>query len=89
MNPHPAKKVSVDLSGNAPMSVSAATAAAMFVAAREALEANGFNTARLDRAEVRRMEREESEPPSMTARPLANVTAQEARRAQRLGVSYV
>lgn len=89
MKPNPAKKIAVDLSGDAPMWVSAATAAEMFVAAKEALEANGFSTEGLNRQGTQHMRCEAHGKPAMQESPLANVSSQEALRAQSIGVMYV
>ncbi|MGP9772191.1 hypothetical protein [Halomonas citrativorans] len=89
MNPNANQSVAVDLSGDAPMVVSAVTAAEMFVAAREALEASGFSTEGLTRSRVKQMRREQMATPVAQESPLANVSDQEAQRARSIGVEYV
>lgn len=89
MNPNANQSVAVDLSGDAPMVVSAVTAAEMFVAAREALEASGFSTEGLTRSRVKQMRREQMATPVVQESPLANVSDQEAQRARSIGVEYV
>lgn len=89
MTPNANQSVAVDLSGDAPMVVSAVTAAEMFVAAKEALEASGFSTEGLNRSRVKQMRREQMAMPVMQESPLANVSEQEAQRAKSIGVEYV
>lgn len=89
MNPNLNQNVAVDLSGDAPMVVSAVTAAEMFVAAKEALESNGFSTEGLDRRRVKQLRQEQMATPVAAGQPAASVSEQEAQRARSMGVEYV